>query len=468
MRPAPPAGPLPVGLPVVLDPQVRRLEGGTVLLGGDPGRLVRLRGDVDALLGGLAEGRAADARVRTLARTLVDGGLAHPRPGAAPVGDLVVVVPVRDRAPELERCLTALGRDVPVLVVDDGSRDPGPVAQVCRRAGAELLALRVNRGPAGARNAGLAATGAPLVAFVDSDCLAPPGWLEGLVGHFADPVVAAVAPRVRSLPGAGLLGRYAVARGPLDLGAVEGAVRPGTRVSYVPTATLVVRRSALALADPFDAALRYGEDVDLVWRLHDAGWRVRYDPRTVVLHGEPERWSRWLERRHRYGTSAGPLASRHPARLTPLVLTPWPTVSWLLLALGRPLPALAAAAVPAAQLHRTLRRTGLPRAARAATAVRAAAQGVRATATGLGGAGTVVTGPVLLGLLAPRRTRRAALLLLLAPPLLEWAGRRPAVDPLRWTALRLLDDLAYASGVWRGCLAERTLAPLRVRGSRPR
>ena len=468
MNRAPQAGPLPDGLPVVLDPDVRRLEGGSVLLGGDPGRLVRLRGDGDALLAALAEGRPADERVRGLARTLVDGGLAHPRPSAAPVADLVVVVPVRDRAAELDRCLTALGTAAPVLVVDDGSRDPAGVAEVCRRHGAQVLALRRNRGPAGARNAGLAATGAPIVALLDSDCLAPPGWLEGLVGHFSDPAVAAVAPRVRSLPGAGLLGRYAVARGPLDLGEAEGAVRPGTRVSYVPTAALVVRRSALAGPEPFDGGLRYGEDVDLVWRLHDAGWRLRYDPRTVVLHAEPERWAAWLERRYRYGTSAGPLGVRHPRRLTPLVLTPWPTASWLLLVLGRPLPALACAAVPAALLHRRLRPTGLARRACVATAVRATAQGVLATAGGLGGAGTVVTGPLLLGLLARRSTRRTAAVLLLAPPLLEWCRRRPALDPVRWTAVRLVDDGAYAAGVWRGCWNARTLAPLRVRRSRPR
>jgi len=53
--------------------------------------------------------------------------------------------------------------------------------------------------------------------------------------------------------------------------------------------------------------LRYGEDVDLVWRLHDAGWQVRYDPRTCVEHAEPERWLPWLLRRHAYGTSAAPL-----------------------------------------------------------------------------------------------------------------------------------------------------------------
>lgn len=100
---------------------------------------------------------------------------------------------------------------------------------------------------------------------------------------------------------------------------------------YVPTAALLVRRAALEGVGLFDPALRVGEDVDLVWRLHDSGWSTRYDPRTVVVHEGPIGWSGWLTRRHRYGTSAAPLAARHRGRLTPLVLRPWPTAAWLLL-----------------------------------------------------------------------------------------------------------------------------------------
>ena len=457
----------------MLDAEVRRLDGGQVLLGGDPGRLVRLRPDGRRALARLAAGEPVEDPVRRLARRLVDGGLAHPRPGPAPVGDTTVVVPVRDRCDELVRCLAALGRDVPVLVVDDGSHDPDAVEHVCRRHGARVLHLPVNVGPAAARNAGLAATTGSLVAFVDSDCVVPQGWLSLLAGHFADPCVGAVAPRVRATAGRRtLLSRYARDRGPLDLGPLEARVRPGGRVPYVPSAALVVRRAAVAelsAADgtAFDPALRYGEDVDLVWRLDDAGWAVRYDPRTVVQHGEPDRWGAWLERRHRYGTSAAPLAQRHGDRLTPLVASPLPVASWLLLAAGHPLPALAAAAVSAARLHRSLRRTSLPRRDCARTAVRVAGHGVLATAGGLGGAGSVVMAPPLLALLAPRRSRRLAACVLLAPPVLEYLARRPSLDPVRWTALRLLDDLAYASGVWRGSWSARTLAPLRPRRTRP-
>jgi hypothetical protein len=171
-------------------------------------------------------------------------------------------------------------------------------------------------------------------------------------------------------------------------------VRPGSRVPYVPTAALVVRRAALP-SPPFDPDLRYGEDVDLVWRLHDRGWSVRYDPRTVVRHAEPDRWRAWLARRHHHGTSAAPLADRHGDRLTPLVLPALPTLAWAGLLSRRPGAAAAAVGLAVLRLHRQLRSTGLERAACRRTAVRVTGQAVLGAATGAGGAGTVVTGPLL-------------------------------------------------------------------------
>jgi hypothetical protein len=277
--------------------------------------------------------------------------------------------------------------------------------------------------------------------------------------------VAAVAPRVRGRGGDGLLGDYAGARSPLDLGDREARVRPGARVGYVPTAALVVRRAALP-PSPFDPALRYGEDVDLVWRLHDDGWTVRYDPRTVVLHDEPRSWGEWLGRRHAYGRSAAPLARRHGERLTPLVLPVWPTAAWLLLALGRPLSAVAAAGVPAGRLLRRLHGVDVPLGEGRGQqgAPRCAGCSRRPVA---GGAGTVVArrscspcspggapGALPSSSRSPRRCSSGGR-----------GGRRSTPCAGRccgsWTTWPTPRRLA-------GCWSARTLAPLRPRRARPR
>jgi mycofactocin glycosyltransferase len=68
---------------------------------------------------------------------------------------------------------------------------------------------------------------------------------------------------------------------------------------------------------------------------------------------------------------------------------------------------------------------------------------------------------------AARRMRWPLAALILAPPLLDWLDRRPPLDPVRYVAARLLDDIGYSLGVWQGCAERRTIRPLLPRlGSR--
>ena len=89
---------------------------------------------------------------------------------------------------------------------------------------------------------------------------------------------------------------------------------------------MVARREALGRG--FDEDLSLGEDVDLVWRLHDVGWQVRYDPRTRVAHRDRvEPWA-WYRRRVAYNESVAPLLVRHPERLPALFVSPPAALGW--------------------------------------------------------------------------------------------------------------------------------------------
>jgi hypothetical protein len=59
-----------------------------------------------------------------------------------------------------------------------------------------------------------------------------------------------------------------------------------------------------------------------------------------------------------------------------------------------------------------------------------------------------------------RRTRGAAALALLVPAAGDWVSESGGLDPIRYAALHVADDLAYGAGVWRGCVMARTLVPL--------
>jgi mycofactocin system glycosyltransferase len=437
----------------VLDPSARPLDGGRALLAGSPLSLFRLSAKGAEVLGALVDGEPLPAGSAQLTERLVDAGAIHPRPDGGPyrLDDVTVVIPVKDRPVcELVAALKPVER---IIVVDDASDPPVTVP------GVTVLRRASNGGPAAARNLGLAAVTTPLVAFVDADCRPEPGWLEPLLRHFADDRVAAVAPRVASPapPAAGALVRYESVRSPLDLGPTEGRVRAGTRISYVPAAALVARTDALLAAGGFDEDLRFGEDVDLVWRLDESGLRVRYEPAGVVDHEPRPTLRAWLAQRASYGRSAADLAERHPGAVPPLAVSGWSAAVWALAAAGAPLTALATAGGTALALSRKLQNLDDP-----------VGEALRLTGTGhlfagrmLAGAITRAWWPVVLVLaLVSRRARRVLAAAALLPALVDWVRQRPPLDPVRYVGLRVLDDAAYGTGLWLGALDRRTAAPL--------
>ncbi|WP_331781378.1 glycosyltransferase [Subtercola sp. YIM 133946] len=499
-----------------------------MLIGGSPTRVLYLTPTAQALFDGRRL-TVTDARSRAFANRLLDAAMAEPVVADLPdypQGDgsaaVTWVVPVRDRPAALERLLLSLGHGHPIVVVDDCSIDPVAVERVAARFGARYLHLDVNVGPGGARNAGLAVVETPFVAFVDSDIVVEPDALGMLLRHFADDHVALACPRVRALPdgdGAGWIGRYEEARSSLDLGRRPATVRPRSEVSWVPSACLVGRVAALTTAGPaapdpvdpdpaapgptvagFSADLRVGEDVDLVWRLAEAGWRVRYEPAATVRHEHRTELVDWLRRKAVYGTGSLELGRRHPHDIAPVILAPW------------------SAALLAAVLAQ--RRWSLPVAAAlfvyAAIGIRSklgsSAQPTRlsVTLTAQGAAAALSQGTALLlrhwwpltlvGCLFSGRVRRAALVAGAVDAAIEYvrtgafragaleagaAGPNPErtgpvaadgvdthraeatsratgsrLDPVRFALARRLDDLAYGGGVWFSALRGRSARAL--------
>jgi mycofactocin system glycosyltransferase len=453
---------LPDGFTVRLNRHTRVVDGGAVLVGGSPTRISRLK---RAALGRIREGEltVTDAVSRTLASHLVSTGMADPVVERLPPVDLslaTVVIPVRDRPRQLDRLLAGLGGALSVIVVDDASTDGAAIANVAVAHDARLVPLARNVGPAGARNAGLAEVTTPFVVFVDSDVVLEPAAIELMLRHFADPELAMVAPRVLGLAHdrPNWITRYEDARSSLDLGEDSSSVRPRSPVTWVSSTCLVARVGLLG--DGFDATMRVGEDVDLVWRLVDAGHRVRFEPAATVHHEHRGTVRSWLGRKFFYGTGAEPLAERHPDDIAPVVLAPWAAGTLVALGLQRRWSAPVAAAIVVLTALRIGRR---------ATAVRRP-YALAARLTGNGLIAAVAQGFALLlrhwwpltavGCLVSRRVRRATLVAAVADTAWELVRTRPRLDPVRFGLARRLDDAAYGAGVWWSAMRARSLRPL--------
>jgi mycofactocin system glycosyltransferase len=449
---------------VLLADGVHRSRDGRLILGGSPARLLRLTPPAVRLLrqGSFAvTGRASAA----FARRLLDSGIANPRPPACPVRDVTIVIPVQDRAAQLDRLLARLKADpetspLPCLVVDDGSASPAGVAAVAQRHGAGLIRHGDNRGPAAARNSGMRRASTSYIAFCDSDVRPEPGWIGPLLAQFADPAVGLAAPRVLSADGVAprWLERFENVRSPLDLGEREAPVLPLSPVAYVPGAVMVVRKAAIG--DGFAPGLRFGEDVDLCLRLHQAGWRLRYVPNARVTHEPRGDLRSWLAQRAGYGGSAADLALRHPGLIPPLYAAPWAVAACVLLLRGRPVPAAIAGAlylIAAVRLARLIPDADTP--VRASALLTLAM--LRSAGEQVGCCATRHHWPLaVLAALLSRRARRLLLAYAVFDGLLDYqlCGRPQSF--LVHLLLRRLDDLAYGAGVWAGAVRRRTVAPL--------
>ena len=456
---------LPPGFTVRLAAGTHTCADGKLLVGGS-GVVLRLRPRARLVLSDEGIVVAGDDDSSTIARLLLDRGLADPwwdrEVLDAHVEDVTVVVPVRDRPHQLARLLAALP-GLPVVVVDDGSADAPTMRAIAGEFGARLVRHPVSAGPAAARNSGLAAVRTPLVAFLDSDVIPVPGWLGTLRRHMDDPAVGLVGPRVlgsRPRPDDSWLCRYEAARSSLDLGPDPARVQPWGRVAYLPSAAMLVRRSALVGEGTtgFDERMHVAEDVDLVWRVHAAGWRVRYEPAAACRHDHRTTLLPWLRRKAYYGTGAAPLAARHGSAVAPLVLTPWTAVLSVAVLAQRGWSLPAAALVAAGVTARISQRLddGDVRTAASLTALGGVAT-LRQTASALTRHDwpATVTAAVWSG-----RTRRALVVAAVVDAALDYRRVRPDLDPLRFLVARRLDDLAYGAGLWGGAIRARSLRAL--------
>ncbi len=231
-----------------------------------------------------------------------------------------VVIPVRDGSASLPALLSSLSQQTlaresfEVVVVDNASRDD--TARIARDWGANVVHEPVpNR--AGARNAGITAAAADVIAFTDVDCVATPRWLDSLLGCRGQaPLVAGPVEVTTSQP-ANLIERFER----LWLFDQESWVAQG----WAATANLMAERDALEAVGGFDTTWRHiGEDVDLCLRAARAGFELGFCPGAAVTHDAEDRAWTMLKRVFFHGYSvnqayyrlgAGYRAWRHPRPL---------------------------------------------------------------------------------------------------------------------------------------------------------
>jgi len=246
--------------------------------------------------------------------------------------EISVVVCTYRRAEKLTACLDALAgqtiRDrVEVIVVDDGPDDA--TAAVAGRYDVRLIRHPRNQGLAAARNTGIEAATAPIVAFTDDDCVPAENWLEALLEPYRGADVMAVGGGVEALQHETIVHRYLAETNRLAPLEIELSVssslayraklylrrnrhsrgtRPGVRAVYsLVGANMSFRRDALIEIGMFDRRISFGgEDEDICRRLRDHFARDRFvfTSSAVIAHDFDGELRDTLRRSYQYGAGS--------------------------------------------------------------------------------------------------------------------------------------------------------------------
>jgi glycosyltransferase involved in cell wall biosynthesis len=234
-----------------------------------------------------------------------------------------VVIPTFERMDVLPEVLAALAAqrgapDFELVVVDDGSGDATGEFLASYRGPLALSVLRqANRGPAAARNAGVAASRGELVAFLGDDTVPDPGWLAAhAAAHEARRERAPIAvlgytgwhPRMRTTPFLRYINEHGLQFG---YALIDEPERVPFNFFYTSNVSLP---RALLLAEPFDLGFPHAawEDVELSYRLQRRGLTMVYEPRARVAHLHPTDFSRFCRRQEKAGESAVVFFRLHP------------------------------------------------------------------------------------------------------------------------------------------------------------
>jgi len=381
-----------------------------------------------------------------------------------------VIIPVRDRPRDLERCLNSLAEiDYPaelleVIVVDDASRDEtGTVAE--RYPFVTLLRNSRTLGASASRNRGAHHATGDVLCFLDSDCHVVPHWLREMMVIFEDPAVTAGGGLVSSKLGKRFLDRYEKVQSSLHMGTRPRDSRDANRFFYLPSCNLAVRRTDFLRFGGFNKSMAVGEDVDLCWRLMDQGGVIAYRPEAVVFHRHRNRLGAFCRRRYDYGTSEPLLQSLHHRRrkvfpLSPLAMFFWGLVATAVLFF----PVLGAVAMLLLLAHSLHNRQQAQRI------------GLRLAFTSVLLAKIRHCLSVLYYIVA-FGSRYYLLPLLVFSVFLPWLGavliighavvglvhytiKKPSLNPILFLFFFTLEQVSYQSGVWRGCFQQRYFSPL--------
>src|SRR3984885_3916919 len=211
-----------------------------------------------------------------------------------------IVIPTFNGGSRVRNCLDSLvkqtaGRNVEILVVDDGSTDN--TAMVVRGYSSVRLISQANGGPASARNRGALEAKGKILLFTDDDCVPMPDWLDAMLEPFNDSDVV------------GAKGIYRTHQKSLAARFVQIEYEDKYRlmaglpsIDFIDTYSAGFRRDRFLEMAGYDTSfpVACAEDIELSYRMSARGWKMKFVPAAIVYHTHPDTFTRYLKKKYKF------------------------------------------------------------------------------------------------------------------------------------------------------------------------
>ncbi|MFQ5859241.1 MAG: lysylphosphatidylglycerol synthase domain-containing protein [Anaerolineae bacterium] len=189
----------------------------------------------------------------------------------------------------------------------DGQR---PVVSPAEPSTVARLIQQPHCGAAAARNAGAQAARGDVIVFLDADCVPAVDWLERLVSPMSMDGVVGTGGRVETRQ-QGVLPRFIQ----LEYDERYDRVARHRCVDFISSATAAYRRNGFQKIGGFDTTMLGAEDVDLSFRLAEAGHKLVFAPDAIVYHTHPQSLWAYIRRKFKYARWRATVYGRHPGKV---------------------------------------------------------------------------------------------------------------------------------------------------------
>lgn len=150
------------------------------------------------------------------------------------------------------------------------------------------------------RNVGVKSSKGALIAFIDANCVPSQDWLLQLTRPILQENESIVAGATFSKGGETLR----------DQTHIDNKNKHRRYINECPTINLAFKREVFNKVSGFDESFNYGSDVDFSWRVIQAGYRVRYEPKAIIVHDWGDK-KQEVKRSFRYGRARAHLYIKH-------------------------------------------------------------------------------------------------------------------------------------------------------------